>query len=163
MKAETLADELEALIETIGGAGGLLVKNKAMIELAKSAPDLLSALRRVEKLEATCNDCLQVRAEGTRGALVDVAAERSRQITAEGWAPAHDDARSDFRLSRAASCYAMSPSWRANGHMPAPISWPWAYKWWKPKNDRADLVRAGALIIAEIERLDRRQALTGEA
>lgn len=49
MKAETLADELEALIETIGGAGGLLVKNKAMIELAKSAPDLLSALRRVEK------------------------------------------------------------------------------------------------------------------
>jgi hypothetical protein len=27
--------------------------------------------------------------------------------------------------------------------------------WWKPKDRRRDLVRAAALIIAEIERLDR--------
>lgn len=33
--------------------------------------------------------------------------------------------------------------------------WPWQRKWWKPKDPRRDLVRAGALIIAEIERIDR--------
>ena len=33
--------------------------------------------------------------------------------------------------------------------------WPWAASWWKPKNRRRDLVRAAALIVAEIERIDR--------
>lgn len=37
-------------------------------------------------------------------------------------------------------------------------NWPrsWSRAWWKPKNPRRDLVRAAALLIAEIERLDRR-------
>lgn len=34
-------------------------------------------------------------------------------------------------------------------------SWPWDASWWKPRGARRDLVRAAALIIAEIERLDR--------
>lgn len=38
--------------------------------------------------------------------------------------------------------------------------WPWPSKWWKPKSQRRDLVRAGALILAEIERLDRQQPNT---
>jgi hypothetical protein len=38
--------------------------------------------------------------------------------------------------------------------------WPWEDKWWKPKDRRRDLVRAGALIVAEIERLDRLAAKT---
>ncbi|MFN3321313.1 MAG: hypothetical protein ACK43M_21435, partial [Allorhizobium sp.] len=33
--------------------------------------------------------------------------------------------------------------------------WPWGIEWWKPTDRRRDLVKAGALIIAEIERLDR--------
>ena len=36
-----------------------------------------------------------------------------------------------------------------------PVGWPWHRQWWKPKNARRDLVRAAALIVAEIERLDR--------
>jgi hypothetical protein len=36
--------------------------------------------------------------------------------------------------------------------------WPWSVQWWKPKDRRRDLVRAGALIVAEIERLDRAAA-----
>ena len=44
--------------------------------------------------------------------------------------------------------------------MGAPFGWPhtWDASWWKPKDRRRDLVRAGALIIAEIERLDRLDA-----
>ena len=37
--------------------------------------------------------------------------------------------------------------------------WPWAAEWWKPKDCRRNLVRAGALILAEIERLDRKNGL----
>lgn len=41
----------------------------------------------------------------------------------------------------------------ANAHKP-PRTWPWEAKWWKPKTVREDLVRAAALLIAEIDRLD---------
>lgn len=33
--------------------------------------------------------------------------------------------------------------------------WPWEEEAWRPKNPRHDLVKAAALILAEIERLDR--------
>jgi hypothetical protein len=36
-----------------------------------------------------------------------------------------------------------------------PALWPWGAHWWKPKTGRRDLVRAAALLVAEIERLDR--------
>ena len=36
-----------------------------------------------------------------------------------------------------------------------PDDWPWSDKWWKPKDKIRDLVRAGALIAAEIDRLQR--------
>ncbi len=36
-----------------------------------------------------------------------------------------------------------------------PGGWPFADTFWKPKSPRQDLVRAAALLIAEIERLDR--------
>lgn len=36
-----------------------------------------------------------------------------------------------------------------------PEGWPWDDVWWKPKDPRTNLVKAGALILAEIERMDR--------
>jgi hypothetical protein len=36
-----------------------------------------------------------------------------------------------------------------------PAFWPWPPEWWKPCDRRANLVRAAALLIAEIERIDR--------
>ncbi|WP_284459713.1 hypothetical protein [Cupriavidus campinensis] len=87
----------------------------------------------------------------------DVLAERQRQIGAEGWTPEHDDEHIPGTLSQAAGCYI---EW--NGYEQSvvpegaiPINWPWAADWWKPKDERRNLVRAGALILAEIERLDR--------
>lgn len=90
------------------------------------------------------------------GAVRDVLAERQRQIEKEGWTPGHDDHHRDNSLAKAASCYA----WAACGLGPdypplPPVLWPWASAWWKPKDQRTNLVRAGALILAEIERIDR--------
>lgn len=87
----------------------------------------------------------------------DVLAERQRQISAEGWTPEHDDAHhAKGDLAMAASCYASQafrPE-RAKREV-CPGYWPWEFDWWKPGDTRRDLIKAGALILAEIERLDR--------
>lgn len=80
-----------------------------------------------------------------------VLAERRRQVEAEGWTPEHDDQHTDGEMADAAALYA---SLRVR-HITGFATWPWDAKWWKPKDRRSDLVRAGALILAEIERLDR--------
>lgn len=97
---------------------------------------------------------------GDVAALRDIAAERQRQQSVEGWSIEHDDAHDDFELSRAASGYAAMPWRRTEGRLLSPTGWPWSAEWWKPKDNRSDLVRAGALIVAEIERLDRLAALS---
>lgn len=96
-------------------------------------------------------------------AAIDVMTERRRQIVEEGMRPEDDDKLVDRSLAKVAACYVVhaskSPQTRAKLYMSRmiPKRWPdsWAKKWWKPKNRRRDLVRAAALIIAEIERIDR--------
>jgi hypothetical protein len=91
------------------------------------------------------------------GAKLLIDAERRRQVEAEGWTEAHDDThRSNEMLQAALVYYDMatgSPmTMRTNG---APFGWPWDAAWWKPKGYERDLVRAGALCVAERGRLDR--------
>jgi hypothetical protein len=84
-----------------------------------------------------------------------VIAERFRQIEGEGWSAEHDDQHLRGELARAGGCYA----WFA-GAAPtkgAPIDWPWDREWWKPTGFRRDLVKAGALIIAEGDKFDRQR------
>jgi hypothetical protein len=100
----------------------------------------------------------------------EIVAERRRQIVQEGWSSGHDDTHTDGEMSRAAACYAAHASayQRVAVHVGTEAyqsveprysiddyGWPWAREWWKPRDPRRDLVRAAALIIAEIERLDR--------
>ncbi|MGC3135970.1 hypothetical protein ACPTJ6_26765 [Pseudomonas aeruginosa] len=89
-------------------------------------------------------------------AWLDVQAERRRQITAEGWTPEHDDLYCAAELPRAAAAYILNG---ANDE--APAIWPFVAKWWKPRDARSNYVRASALILAEIERLDRAAATQG--
>ncbi|HHF0699400.1 TPA: hypothetical protein ACPIBI_001941 [Pseudomonas aeruginosa] len=83
-------------------------------------------------------------------AWIDVQAERRRQVEAEGWTPEHDDLYCAAELPRAAAAYILNG---ANDE--APAIWPFVAKWWKPRDARSNYVRASALILAEIERLDR--------
>lgn len=105
-------------------------------------------------------------------AIEDVLAERQRQKKTEGWTEQHDDQHVDRSMASAASCYVgqyVERSWLVEAfpdgeeryqNDPIPDDWPgtWADGWWKPKNPRRDLVRAAALLLAEIERLDRQNA-----
>jgi hypothetical protein len=87
-------------------------------------------------------------ASGMEEAVLEVVAERRRQVEAEGWALEHDDKHTDGALAKAATCY-------ASVYPLGACYWPWDLKWWKPKDRRRNLVKAGALILAEIERIDR--------
>ena len=94
-------------------------------------------------------------------AIDEIRVERARQVTDEGWTPEHDDKHSDGSLAMAAALYASpSPLYATDSagwsfYDP----WPWPdFDKRKRHNDRRRLVIAGALIVAEIERLDRDHA-----
>lgn len=89
-------------------------------------------------------------------ALENIISERERQIEAEGWTQEHDDEHVNGEMAGAAACYALASTPKHYGapHA-AKMFWPWAPEWWKPTDPRRVLVKAGALIVAEIERLDR--------
>ena len=95
-----------------------------------------------------------------------IAAERQRQMSREGWTPEHDDIEHQAgELAAAAVAYALAPGSRQrmepNGDPRIPDVWPWEVEWWKPKwtprtardGRIRELVIAGALIAAEIDRL----------
>jgi hypothetical protein len=97
----------------------------------------------------------------TTQAMIDVIAERRRQVDAEGWTPEHDDGHQGGEIARAAACYALHASgFKADAIMEL---WPkeWGSRWWKPTDTRRNLVKAAALLVAEIERLDRSALSTG--
>jgi hypothetical protein len=96
-----------------------------------------------------------------------IAAERQRQIEQEGWTPEGDDTLVGGHLAIAAAVYAMPPDddLRLDTHqrveLPSgvvrevPYAWPFESAAFKPcPTDRVrELVKAGALIAAEIDRL----------
>ena len=84
-----------------------------------------------------------------------IAAERLRQVTQEGWTADHDDQHDRGELADAAVTYLLFGDNAPGPDLPFERFWPWGHSWWKPKDRRHDLVRAGALIAAEIDRLDR--------
>jgi hypothetical protein len=83
--------------------------------------------------------------EMTAGARL-IVDERNRQISVEGWDLGHDDEHDEGELAKAAACYALDNK----------FSWPWGFESWKPGGGRIrQLTKAGALIAAEIDRLNR--------
>jgi hypothetical protein len=107
-----------------------------------------------------------------------IAAERQRQIAAEGWTPEHDDRHTNGELAWAATCYAapetvvrIMQEWQRDGltgvirfEEPWPVGEAGTYDYGKPRllpwrrpavGRITELVKAGALIAAEIDRLTR--------
>lgn len=103
-------------------------------------------------------------------AETDVLAEVRRQIDLERFSDEHDDIYDDGELSSAGTAYALAatdvlcPFSQGDGNYKEtpPEMWPWDQGWWKSTTPRRDLVKAAALIIAEIKKVDR-AALNGAA
>ena len=115
-------------------------------------------------------------AMNTQTGIELIAAERQRQITVEGYDAAHDAAHIHGEIAKAAACYAdfACPTEERIKQLPlqrgladpetfyplrvqVPVNWPWATEYWKPSPESRirELVKAGALIAAEIDRLQR--------
>lgn len=98
---------------------------------------------------------------GAGRGVTAIAQERRGQIEREGYAPSEDDEYTAGELAQAACAY-ITWEWSEaddrEGHLA--VHWPasWNPAAFKPKDRRSDLVRAGALIAAEIDRLDRKAA-----
>lgn len=101
-----------------------------------------------------------------------IAQERQRQMEQEGWTERHDDQHDRNELNIAARIYALHAEALAYSESnvtfrdvrrSTPQDWPWHPDWWKPSdNPIRDLTKAGALIAAEIDRLQRAATLEPE-
>lgn len=120
-------------------------------EIAASRTEFTTSMEATEQVLLAARELLAAAPDKeVPQAWLDVRAERRRQIEAKGWTPEHDDLYCSAELPRAAAAYILNG---ANDE--APAIWPFVAKWWKPRDARSNYVRAGALILAEIERLDR--------
>ncbi len=126
---------------------------------------LIQAQEHQDNLNEQINSLKAQLAEYSKAAL-DVLDERNRQIEKEKYSKEHDDSYQMNELTRAAASYVnnvVSRGWVFNSAYDpeayqseeVPDLWPWADEHWKPTNPRRDLVKAAALIIAEIDRRDR--------
>ncbi|OQP37327.1 hypothetical protein IB62_016525 [Xanthomonas euvesicatoria] len=90
-----------------------------------------------------------------------IAEERARQVQVEGMTPECDAGYRYGQLAWAAVAYlqlsAMELRDGGRAHIATaspPACWPWDASWWKPRDVRRDLVRAGALIAAQLDAID---------
>lgn len=85
--------------------------------------------------------------------LEEIRYEREHQIVDLGYNEQWDDEYKNYQLVKAAICYANPLI--ANLKNIVPSAWPFDKVYWKPRTYRENLIRAAALIVAEIERVDR--------
>lgn len=79
----------------------------------------------------------------------DIIKERRRQVIEEGYTFDNDnELNANMELAQAAACYALT-----DGQNYFEL-WPYHKIWFKPKDKRSNLVRAAAMLIAQIELLD---------
>ena len=174
IKTRDLKELVEALEKAQGMEAYWKTQCRGITDHCEELQHRIAELEEAEQKLCAANVKLDARAElaerqlaemksrTATAATADVLAERKRQVIAEGWTPGHDDEYEHGELADAAGCYALSSElFDCAGEPPRP--WPWPDEWWKPTNRRRDLVKAGALILAEIERLDRAAGINLEA
>jgi hypothetical protein len=89
-----------------------------------------------------------------------IAAERARQVADEGYDASHDDTHGRSELAQAAAAYAypVDLPTRDGRRVHKRLLWPWDDGWREHGREERvrELVKAGALIAAEIDRLNRK-------
>lgn len=109
----------------------------------------------------------EVGAKALEGGAGLIVVERRRQVLDERYLVGQDDKHTEDQLALAAVSYALPDRLRAHrmtafaGRL-CPLFWPWVPRYWKPTSgDRTrELVKAGALIAAEIDRIARATTTT---
>lgn len=90
---------------------------------------------------------------------IDHIAEERAKHPSKGYDAKHDAEHMDGELIHAAKAYAVCAEYQERGHPSArrlgSFAWPWDEASFRPSDDpKRNLAKAGALLAAEIERLD---------
>ncbi|MDR8077819.1 hypothetical protein KPA96_19375 [Burkholderia cenocepacia] len=149
---------MQELIDDFHGDDAALVRNiKALIDLNDSGALVPHGIGGHARGMLSAAAVRLTSRETLTAAARDVLAERRRQVDVEGFTPEHDDEHNTRgEIPAAAGSYALHAFDRRIAYIPA--WWPWRRTWWKPGTPRQMLVKAGALILAAIEQIDRRAA-----
>jgi hypothetical protein len=153
-------DFVLAVVEAQDAADDFATENARKQEVIDSQHAMILGLR--EEIGVDCQNKKALTEPLTNGAF-RVLDERWRQKTMLGYDDARDDAFLAGELVDAASAYVEAASvygvtsqfmrWYRN--RPIPECWPWDANRWGSESPYRDLVKAGALIIAELDRMDR--------
>lgn len=111
--------------------------------VAEARPSMAPALSKMDSIDQI-NDYYELES------VFEIASERRRQIQGEGYTPEVDERYVSGELALAAAAYTLGIS---DGRPPS--IWPWGAAAWKPSTRERDLVKAGALILAELCRIKR--------
>lgn len=149
--------------------GSLLQRRDAFlaIDAVNALPELIKRIRDGEKDVAAAKDEISALREMAKPVPVDTVAvstawfdvlnERSRQVNEEGHDHYRDDCYTCGELAEAAATYALLGT---AGNMvsadKAASIFPWDPEHLKPSSARKNMVKAAALLLAEIERIDRK-------
>lgn len=127
------------------------------MEEPKERVRFLNAIKKYRDLffEATKSNSSVLRTK----AINDVLSERRHQIEEAGNTFEREDTYTNGSLVVSGACYALC---NRDLKGEAPVLWPWDTDVWTPESYRRNLVKAAALILAEIERLDRAEAKARE-
>lgn len=129
-------------------------KLKKLIEIYKDrAENEYSSDARQQAIFYAVISDLEALPLGTKIGVELITEERTRQIEEEGWTPSHDDNHDNGELAAAAGCYALW-TWSQTD---AIRLFPFDEEWLKASDEDIvrNLIKAGALIAAEIDRLNR--------
>lgn len=133
--------------------GDLLDENRRLKEPTDEQESLKQLQQKLDDaLAENCqlHECLRG-VTATTGAYM-IAVERERQVKDEGYNAEHDQVHTPMTLARAAVSYILCND--ENKRKVAKTTyWPWEDKYYKPRDMKRNLVRAGALIAAAIDRL----------
>lgn len=167
-ECEKLKHNYDQAAADLADANEQLLKMQAKAE--KADGDLLDEIRRLaeptdeqkslHQLQQKLDDALAENRqlhERLRGVTATtgtymIAVERERQIKDEGYDAEHDHVHAPMTLARAAVSYIL-----CNDEKKRKIAkntyWPWEDMYYKPLDMKRNLVRAGALVAAAIDRL----------
>lgn len=150
-KKQKAHDDYVAKVEK--AYGDLLDENRRLAESTDEQESLQQLQQKLDDVLAE-NRQLHERLSGvtaTTGSYM-IAVERERQVKDEGYNAEHDQVHAPMTLAKAAVSYILC-NIENKRRIAKTTYWPWDDNSYKPRDMKRNLVRAGALVAAAIDRL----------
>ena len=133
---------------------GVKVISQLTKMLSETAAELLQVQEKHAGTQAHLEEQRRLLAAATEGGVGAIYNERQRQLNDLGHTVDRDLRQGVGTLAKAAAAYALYGIMPKTSTLNPRALWPWDAEMFTPRDQRTNLERAGALIAAEIDRLD---------